>query len=417
MSKKIFDVIVIGGGPAGMMAAGRAGELGASVLLIEKNDRLGKKLSITGGKRCNITNAESDNQLFLDNFPESKQFLFSPFSKFNVESTFDFFESRGLPLIVEDRKRVFPKSQKAEDVCRVLEKYVKESGNVTVKLQTSAEAFIIFSGSLNGVKTSSGSFKASKIILATGGLAAPETGSTGEGLSMLEKIGHTVKEPDPNLAPLRTSSKWVHDLSGISVDDTALRFKQNKKTKLKVRGRILFTHFGISGPLVINSAHQVKTLLKDGALTASIDLFPDHNLGSLDAMLLDIFEKQKNKLLKNVLKELMQKKLSEVILSMPGLELGDVPVHSLVKENRKLLVHTLKDLQFPITGTMGFEWSIVADGGVIPKEVDFRNMTSRLFPNLYLIGDTLDINRPSGGFSLQLCWTTGWVAGTHAVGD
>ena len=194
-----------------------------------------------------------------------------------------------------------------------------------------------------------------------------------------------------------------------------LRYTQDKKTKWKVRGRILFTHFGISGPLVINSAHQVKKLLKRGSLTASVDLFPDHDLGSLDTMIVDLFEKNKNKQLKTTLKELLQKKLSEAILNFPELRIGDIPVHSISKEQRKLLVRTLKDLHFPITGTMGFEWSIVADGGVLPKEVDFKSMTSRLFPNLYLVGDTLDINRPSGGFSLQLCWTTGWIAGSHAA--
>lgn len=415
MSEDVYDIIVIGGGPSGMMAAGRAGELGARVLLLEKNDRLGKKLSITGGRRCNITNAEYDNHLFLDSFPESKQFLFSPFSQFNVESTFEFFEGRGLPLIVEERKRAFPKSQKAEDVCATLKKYVEESGNVTVKLSVTVESFVLIDKELKGVHTSVGEFRGSKIIVATGGLAAPETGSTGEGLSMLAQIGHKVDDPDPNLAPLRTSSKWVHQLSGVTLDDMTLRFMQNGKTAHKARGRLLFTHFGISGPLVINSAHKVKTLLKQGSLTASVDLFPDHDLGSLDTFFIELFEQQKKKTLKNVLKEVLQKKLSESVLNRQDLRIGDLPVHEISREQRKLLVRTLKDLNFPITGTMGFEWSIVADGGVEPKEVDFRSMTSRLFPNLYLIGDTLNINRPSGGFSLQLCWTTGWVAGTHAA--
>jgi len=415
MNDEAYDIIVIGGGPAGMMAAGRAGELGSRVLLIEKNGRLGKKLSITGGRRCNITNAERDNHLFLDNFPESKQFLFSPFSEFNVENTFEFFEGKGLPLVVEDRKRAFPKSQKADDVCMVLKNYVKESGNVTVKLYTEVESMIVGDGLIRGVQTSKGPFYASNIILASGGLAAPETGSTGEGLTMLQEIGHTVKDADPDLAPLRTTSRWVHKLSGTTVDDMTLRFKQDNKIKLKVRGRILFTHFGISGPLVINSAHEVKKLLKKGEVTASVDLFPDHDIGSLDKMLVEFFEQNKNKFLKTVLKELLQKKLSEVILLMPELRFGNVPLHSITKDQRKLLVRTLKDLNFPITSTLGFEWSIIADGGVDPKEVDFKTMTSRLFPNLYLIGDTLNINRPSGGFSLQLCWTTGWIAGSHAA--
>ncbi|HBU27842.1 TPA: aminoacetone oxidase family FAD-binding enzyme [Candidatus Uhrbacteria bacterium] len=410
-----FDILVIGGGPAGMMAAGRAGHLGARVLLVEKNNRLGKKLSITGGRRCNITNAEPDNRLFLENFPESKQFLFSPFSQFNVEDTFTFFESRGLPLVVEAQKRTFPKSQKAEDVCRVLSDYVYVSGNVTVQLNAAVRSLIVTDGILQGLETSKGAFYGKRLIFATGGLAAPETGSTGEGLSMLGSIGHTIKQPDPNLAPLRTTAKWVHALSGISVDNITLRFVQNGKTQHKAHGRLLFTHFGISGPMVINSAHTVRKLLTGGALTASIDLFPDLDLKQLDTHLQELFGQQKNKQLKTALKDMLQKKLSDAILHILEPSIGEIAVHSVTKEQRKGLVHLLKNLSFPITGTMGFAWSIVADGGVTPKEVDFKSMTSKLYPNLYLVGDTIDINRPSGGFSLQLCWTTGFIAGTHAA--
>lgn len=413
--KTIYDVIVIGGGPAGMMAAGRAGELGARVLLIEKNNRLGKKLSITGGRRCNITNAEFDSRLFLENFPEAKHFLYSPFSQFDVESTFTFFEGRGLPIMVEDRKRAFPKSEKAEDVCKVLSDYVHESGNVDVELGCAFESFVKKGKELVGVKTSTGEYHGKKFIVATGGMAAPETGSTGEGLSALARIGHRVEEPDPNLAPLRSNAKWVHSLSGVTLSDVGLSFVQSGKKKLKKRGRLLFTHFGISGPLVINSAFEVKKLLKEGALKASIDVFPDHDVGALDALLLEHFEEHKNKKLKTALKDLLQKKFAEIILDLSHLRLKDVPVHSLTKEQRRILIDTLKDLRFPIVGTMGFEWSIVADGGVIPQEIQFRDMQSRIHENLYLVGDTIHINRPSGGFSLQLCWTTGFIAGSHAA--
>jgi len=415
MNKNNYDVIVIGGGPAGMMAAGRAGELGAKVLLIEKNDRLGKKLSITGGGRCNITNAEFNNRLFLDNFFKSKQFLFSSLSQFNSENTFKFFEDRGLPLKIEERKRAFPKTDKASDVCLVMSEYMTESGKVTVMLQTIFKSFVIVNQAIEGIETSAGIFKASKIVLATGGFAAPKTGSTGEGVSMLGKIGHTIKDPDPMLVPLKTSEKWTHNLSGTSIGDMSLRYIQDNKVKLKRRGRLLFTHFGISGPLVINSAFEAKNLLEKGPLMASVDLFPDYDHGQLDSFLLNLFEQHKKKLLKSVLKDLIPKKLSETILVRSDLQIGDIPVHAINKEQRKSLIQTLKDLQFSITGTMGMEWAIVADGGVVPEEVDFRDMTSRLFPNLYLIGDTLNINRPSGGFSLQLCWTTGWIAGTNAV--
>ncbi|MBU4453233.1 NAD(P)/FAD-dependent oxidoreductase [Patescibacteria group bacterium] len=413
--KKNFDVIVIGGGPSGMMSAGRAGELGAQVLLIEKNDHLGKKLSLTGGRRCNITNAETDNRVFLENFPESKQFLFSPFSQFNVKDTFEFFETLNLPLVIEDRKRAFPKSQKADDVRDALEKYMKQTGNVEILLETVFKSFKIKENRIVGITTSSGTFLANKIVVATGGLAVPATGSTGDGLSALNKIGHTIKAPNPNLAPLCTNSKWIHDLSGTSVDDIGLRFIQKNKTQFKVRGRILFTHFGISGPMVINSAHKVKCLLKKGEVEASIDLFPDCDLGSLDAFFIKLFDEQKNKKLKSILNTLLQKSLVEAMLNMLESDMNDMQAHSITKQQRKSLVQIVKDLRFPIQGTMGLEWSIVADGGVDPKEIDFKTMASRLHPNIYLTGDIIDINRPSGGFSLQLCWTTGFVAGTHSA--
>jgi predicted Rossmann fold flavoprotein len=414
MKQETYDIIVIGGGPSGMMAAGRAGELGARVLLIEKNDRLGKKLSITGGRRCNITNAEFDNHLFLNNFPEAKRFLLSPFSQFNVESTFEFFEGKGLPLVVEDRKRAFPESQKAEDVCSVLGAYVMNN-NVTVKLETSVRSFIVVKKKLKGVRTSEGDFMASKIILATGGLAAPETGSTGDGLSMLEDVGHTVKESDSDLAPLRVKDAWIHNLSGVTVDDVVLKFNQKEKTKFKTRGRILFTHFGISGPMVINSAHKVKELLKKGKVTAAIDLFPDENLGELDSRLVELFDQNKNKKFRTVFKNVLERKMSEVFVEEFCGDIADRSVHSVSKEERKLIVRKLKGLSFRVAGLMGLDWSIVADGGVVPEEIDFKNMSSRLYPNLYLIGDAININRPSGGFSLQLCWTTGFVSGSDAA--
>lgn len=413
--EKNYDIIIIGGGPSGMMAAGRAGELGAKVLLIEKNNRLGKKLSITGGRRCNITNAEFDNRLFLENFPETKHFLFSPFSLFNVEDTFTFFEGRNLPLIVEDRKRAFPKSQKAEDVCKVMIDYVNESGNVEVALNCAFESFALIDKKLTGVNTSKGQFLAKKVILATGGLAAPETGSTGEGINATKKLGHKVTKPDPNLAPLRSSAKWVHDLSGFSLDDVLIRFIQENKTKHKAQGRILFTHFGVSGPLIINSAHKVKNILKKGPVEASIDFYPKLDEGSLDNHFLSLFEESKKKHLKTLLEEELPKRIVKTILSFPKLSFGTTPIHSITKDQRKLLVKTLKNLHFPIEGTMGFAWSIIADGGIDPKEVHFKTMQSRKHDNFYPIGDTLNINRPSGGFSLQLCWTTGFVAGSHAA--
>jgi len=409
----IYDLIVIGGGASGMMAGGRAAELGAKVLLFEKNKNLGEKLNMTGGGRCNITNAEFDVRKFLKHFSESQEFLYSPFSKFSAKDTFTFFEKRNLPLMTEARKRAFPKSQKATDVMNVMKRYVENNG-VEIKINTRVKSVDkINNGETFSIKTKDDRvYKTHNVVIATGGVAAPKTGSTGDGFKFLKKLGHTVGESSPNVVPLKTDEKWVHSLSGTSLSFMKISFIQNGKVKIKKTGKILFTHFGISGPLILNSSHEVKKLLNTGTVLASIDLFPDTNEGDLDRALWRLFEKHKNKKLKNVLPELIPESLALTILTFPKVQFAESPVHSITKEERKKLTYILKNLTFDITGTMGFEKAVITDGGVNLEEVNFKNMSSKLHPNLYLLGDILDINRPSGGFSLQLCWTTGWVAGS-----
>ncbi|MFC1775699.1 NAD(P)/FAD-dependent oxidoreductase [Patescibacteria group bacterium] len=407
-----YDLIVIGGGPSGMMMAGRAAELGAKVLLIERNKKLGEKLRITGGGRCNITNAEFDVRKFLDNFPSAKDFLYSPFSKFSAKDTFTFFENLKLPLVTEARNRVFPKSQKAADVFLVLEQYLRRNdveiitNNRVASINKDGDKII----SITTKKDAE--FFADNFAIATGGVAAPQTGSTGDGFNFLKNLGHTIKEPNPNVVPLTTSDEWVHRLSGLDLSFMTIRFMQKGKTALKKTGKILFTHFGVSGPLILNSAYEVKELLKKGAVEASIDLFPDTEENILDKRVLKLFEQNKNKKLRNVLPELLPENLAREILNLPDVQMDDLEINSITKEERKILVKKLKGLTFEITGTLGHKKAVVTDGGIILEEVNFKNMTSKLYPNLYLLGDILDINRPSGGFSLQLCWTTGWVAGT-----
>ncbi|HFC11058.1 MAG TPA: NAD(P)/FAD-dependent oxidoreductase [Candidatus Kaiserbacteria bacterium] len=410
--ERVYNLIVIGGGPSGMMMAGRVAELGGSVLLLEKNKILGKKLMLTGGRRCNITNAEFNVRKFLENFSDSKEFLYSPFSKFSSEDTFTFFEDRGLPLVIEARKRAFPKTQKATDVARVMEKYVKRNG-IEVKTGVRVASLEKENDKIVSVKTSNGDeYFADNFAIATGGLAAPETGSTGDGFTMLQKLNHAISQPNPNIVPLTTDEKWVHALSGTTCSFMTIRFIQNGKAKIKKTGKILFTHFGISGPLILNSAHEVKKLLAQGKVEASIDLFPDTEENDLDNKILRLFDKNKNKLTKNVLSEVLPSGLADTILALPDIDIAEREVNSITKEERKSLVKKIKGLTFEITGTLGFDKAVVADGGVELAEVNFKNMTSMLYPNLYLLGDILNVNRPSGGFSLQLCWTTGWVAGS-----
>ncbi len=407
-----FDVIVIGGGASGMMAAGRACELGKRVLLVEKNKHLGEKLKISGGGRCNITNAEYDERKFLKNYTNSADFLFSPFSQFGVRDTFEFFESRGLPLVVQARNRAFPRTERALDVCNTLMSYLKK-GRVTVQTNTAVKKILHENNLITGVVTSAGIFTAEKYILSTGGVSHPETGSTGDGFGFLKHIGHTIKDPTPTIVPLAVQDEWIHVLSGVSLSFMKITFFLEGKKEFSKTGKVLFTHFGLSGPLILNSAAQVGDLLQEGYVTAKIDAYPDTEIGSLDTQITKKFDLFKNKMIKNILKEIVPEGMAPgVALLLNDIDL-DTKVHSITKEQRRRIVDTLKALPVTITGLMGYDRAVVADGGVALAEIDTKTMRSKICTNLYVTGDLLHVNRPSGGYSLQLCWTTGYVAGSN----
>lgn len=415
MKPKMWDVVVIGGGPAGMFASGRAGEKGAEVLLIEKNKDLGKKLLLTGGGRCNVTNAEFDNRKLLERFDKDGKFLFSTFSKFNVKDTLDFFESRGMKTKVEAEKRVFPVSNSSQSVLDVLTQYLKDS-NVKV-LKNSPVKEIKKSGEkIKSVILGNGDeVFAKNFVIATGGLAYPETGSTGDGFEWLSKLGHTIIPPDSALVPIIVKDKWVKDLQGITLQNIKISLFQNGKkiksssTRLGVN-KILFTHFGVTGPTILNMSKKINDLLKNGEVFISVDLVPHHDFSSLNLDLQKLFELSKNRKIKNSLSELIPNALIPVVLQKSEIDENKYN-HSVTKEERVKLMHVLKDLQMKVDDLMSPDKAIVSSGGVKLTEVNFKTMQSKLFSNLYLTGDILNINRPSGGFSLQLCWTTGFVAG------
>ncbi len=407
-----YDVIVIGGGAAGMMATGRAAELGKRVLLLEKNRELGKKLGITGGGRCNITNAEEDAHVFLQNYDHASKYLHSPFSQFGVPETFDFFESRHLPLVTEARNRVFPKTQSSADVVKIMKQYAAQSG-VTIKTGVRVQGFELKEGHIHAVKTNDGTFTGKAFVLATGGMSHQDTGSTGEGISWLSDLGHKTFAPNPDIVPLMVEEEWVKNISGITLSFMKITFGEGKDRFSRI-GKILFTHFGVSGPLIMNCAHKVKTLLRHGHVRAEIDLYPDTEIGTLRRRVLSVFDENKNKTLKNVLKEFVPHRMSEAVLLQLDPDVREMKVHSVGKEERHALVARLKAMPLTITGTMGYDWAVVSDGGIDLDEVDMKAMRSKKYSNLYLTGDVLNIHRPSGGFSLQLCWTTGWIAGNNA---
>lgn len=409
-----YDCIVIGGGPAGMMAAGRAAECGARVLLLEKNPSLGKKLLITGGGRSNVTNAEFDPHLFLAKFKTAGKFLYSPLASFGVEATIRFFEERGMPIKVEAEKRAFPVSDSAESVLAVLVRFMAK-GKVAVKTDAEVMRFETEAGRITGVQLKSGDmFRAKSYVLATGGKSRPETGSTGEGFRWLRKLGHRVSDSRSALVPLRVKEIWAHRLSGLSFLDAKLSVFRDGKKQDSRRGKILFTHFGLSGPLALNMSRSIGESLQYGTVTVSIDLRPEVNIGELDRELQALFDQAKNKQLKNSLDGFAPKLLIPALITLSGIS-PEKPVHSITRTERLTLVRILKNLTCTVTGLLGTEKAVVTSGGVVLEEVDFKHMRSRLTPNLYLVGDVLDIDRPSGGYSLQLCWTTGYVAGTAAA--
>lgn len=405
------DVIVIGGGASGMMAAITAARNGASVRLLEKNNVLGKKLSITGGGRCNILNAEEDRRLLLANYGDSDKFLHSAFSIFGMQEAYDFFESIGLKIKVEAKKRAFPVSEKAQDVTDAL---VKELHRLNVKITTGAEVKQIYSagGSIEHVQVADQRHIAKSYILATGGASYTETGSTGDGFKWLKQMGHDVKEPSPNITPLAANEAWIKEVSGVTAKNVDVIFYLDGKRDFKITGDVLLAHFGLSGPLILNNAYRVAELLETGLVTATIDCFPELNEKELDEIVINTLGEHPAKQLRNILPFIapsgLNKAVAKLVSAQQNILVGSSEVSKL---DRLKLVRLLKAMPLTINGLMGFERAVVADGGLSLEDIDTRTMRSKTIDNLYVTGDLLNIKRPSGGYSLQLCWTTGVAAG------
>lgn len=408
-----YQVIVVGGGAAGMMAAGRAAERGKRVLLLEKNARLGEKLRISGGGRCNILNAEEDAHVLLRHYGSAERFLRSPFSQFGMREAYAFFETHALPLMVAAKKRAFPQSEQAADVVRTLAEYMKRGG-VTVRLGAPVERLVAERGRIRGVVAGGEEYRAESFILATGGVSHPETGSTGDGFAWLEALGCTVHAPTPTIVPLRAPEKWIEQLSGKTLPAVKVSFFADGTRAFAVRGDVLCTHFGLSGPCILNAAGRVADLLQSGSVTAEIDTYPDLDLGILEKRITAIFDANKNKALKNVFKEIAPRGTGAVLLALATGVDPEKKVHSITKEERRALTTILKALPVCIAGLMGFDRAVVADGGLTLTEIDTKTMRTHAYDNLFVTGDLLHISRPSGGYSLQLAWTSGYVAGSYA---
>ncbi len=413
MKKEITcDVCVIGGGPAGMMSAIQASESGGSVVLIEKNKTLGKKLLITGGGRCNVTNAIFDNRALANKYGKKGKFLLSPFSKWSAKDTIDFFESRDMPIKIEAEGRVFPKSNSSQSVLEVLVDEMKDRG---VKVLVGFPVTRVNSSKniITSVETDDAVISAKAFIFTTGGTARPETGSSGDGFKWLKKLGHTISAPSVALVPVKIKEEWARRLQGLSLPNIKITLKDAKSRGEARVGKILFTHFGLSGPLVLGLSQSIGEALQEGAPALELDLFPSQDLTMLDEKLRDHLAKAQNKKWANALAGFVSPLLAPVLVELSGIN-PTLPVNKVPRTARLAFVKKLKALTLTPTGLLGVEKAIVSSGGVALEEVDFRTMRSQKIGNLFLAGDILDFERPSGGFSLQICWATGAIAGKNA---
>ena len=398
-------VIVIGAGPAGIMAAIHASKK-HNVTILDGNDRIGKKLFITGKGRCNVTNSKDISE-FFDYIPGNPHFLYSALYSYTNEDTMNFFENVGIKLKVERGGRVFPMSDKSSDIIKGLSIGLKES-NVQVKLNSKVTNIIYDANKIVGVEiNNSTKLYGDYFIIATGGASYPLTGSRGEGQKFAKKLGHTIIELKPSLVPIELNEPWLKDLMGLSLKNISLSILKNNKVLYKNQGEMLFTNYGISGPLVLSGSRYVKN---EGNYEASIDLKPALNESELDKRIQKDFLKYQNKEFKNALDDLLPKKLIPLIINLSNIPL-DKKVNVITKEERKKLLHILKDLRVKIKGLRPIEEAIVTAGGVNTLEIDPSTMKSKIISNLSFAGEVIDVDAFTGGYNVQIALSTGYIAG------
>lgn len=407
-------IAVIGGGAAGLLAAGMAAKQGAQVLLFEKNQKVGRKLYITGKGRCNVMN-DSDSQTVLANIPRNPRFLYSALDAFPPAQVHAFFEGLGVPLKTERGNRVFPVSDRAADIIDALLHFVKEQG-VQIHFAEPVEQILTDAQeTVSGVVTQKKTYPVSRVILATGGASYPLTGSTGDGYRFAQALGHKIIPPCASLVPLVEKGTVCQSLMGLSLRNVQLTVWEQHKKIYQDFGEMLFTHFGVTGPLILSaSAHMRHFGKKEYRL--SIDLKPALEEATLDKRLLSDFEKHKNSDFINALGDLLPRKLIPVMVRMAQID-PHVKVNSITKEQRQKLRMLLKDFPIAIAGTRPIEEAIITSGGISVKEVNPKTMESKKVHGLYLAGEVLDVDAYTGGFNLQIAWSTGYVAGIHAAED
>lgn len=412
-------VIVVGGGAAGMFAAYHAANCGHKVTLLEQNEKLGKKLFITGKGRCNLTNA-SDMDTIFANVMTNRKFLYSAFYACDNESVIRFFEAYGLHTKIERGNRVFPVSDHSSDVIAALTKALKEK-DVKVCLHTKVLQLLTEEQAENGITKQtkrvvgvklSGDRElwADSVIVATGGLSYPSTGATGDGYMFAGQTGHNVTETSPALVPLGIKEEWCKELQGLSLRNINIKICNEKKMLYEDFGELLFTHFGVSGPVILSASSAIKKDMWSRNLTLYIDLKPALEFDALDKRILRDFEEQKNKQFKNALNQLFPAKMVPVMVALSGID-PDKKVNEVSKEERRQFAELIKHVPMTILGTRGWNEAIITRGGVSVKDIDPSTMESKLVKNLYFCGEVLDVDAMTGGYNLQIAWSTGYLAG------
>ena len=415
--KENFDVAVIGAGSSGIMAAIIAAQSGAKVVLIEKNKRLGKKFLLTGNGRSNITNAEFNLKKLVENYGKGGEFLFHAFSVFGPKETIAFFEKLGIKTKIEKDQRVFPVGIGAEGVLEILVKTLEDN---KVKIIYGTEVSdIVCKGKKVSKLTLQGpegttEVIAKKYILSTGGKSHPLTGSAGSGYKLAEKLGHTIINPLPALSPIKLKDTWVKNLQGINLGDIKVSVFQNGKKQFYEDGEIIFTHFGISGPAILNISGRVGELLMKGEVKVCLDLFPLLNQEELAKGFEDILKKYHGKTIKNILSIFVPERLAEVLLDITAVDKTKV-ANNMTKAERGIVLKVLKNFELTVLEVLGFEGAMATKGGISLKEIDHKTMKSKIIDNLFFSGEVIDIDGKTGGFNLQNCWSTGHLAGKSAA--
>ena len=406
------EVIVAGGGAAGMMAAIAAAQAGCSVLLLEQNEKLGKKIYITGKGRCNLTNACETEDLFK-NVLRNAKFLYSAIYTFDNFRVMDFFEQNHVPLKTERGGRVFPVSDHSSDIIRALSRAM-ERLSVTVRLHTKIRSVTKEGGRFTVTDTSGKSYHSDKVILATGGLSYPATGAAGDGYAFAESFGHTLVKPYPGLTAMNTKEDYIPSLQGLALKNVRAVIYDGKKILYDESGELLFTHFGVSGPLMLSASSVTGERLMEHPLRLSIDLKPALSYEQLDKRIVRDFENNRNRQFKNALGGLLPAKLIPAVICLSGIA-PEKKLNEVTKEDRKALAGVLKDFPATLTGLRGFNEAIITRGGVNVKEINPSAMESKIIPGLYFAGEMLDADALTGGYNLQIAWSSGYLAGMSAA--